>query len=132
MTARAPARSLAGPLGLSALLHAAAVTGLLVLKAPAAPPAPPMYKVELVAAPAGPRAVGVVGADPGTEAPPPPKAAVTETEATVGLRKTRAEARTPRRATPNVTPTPRKATGAPPRAGGGKLLPVCRNRLYAL
>lgn len=73
---------LGAPLGASLLLHAGVVAGLFLLK-PSAPPAmPPMYRVNIVAAPPGPRAAGVVRpretpAPPPEEAAPPPKRAET-------------------------------------------------------
>ncbi|HEY9479305.1 MAG TPA: hypothetical protein VIP79_04420, partial [Gemmatimonadaceae bacterium] len=60
---------LGAPLGASLLLHAGAIAALFFLR-PAAPAAmPPMYRVNIVAAPPGPRAAGVVRP---REAPAPP------------------------------------------------------------
>lgn len=68
-----PTNPLRGPLGLSAALHVAIIAAALLVRESAPPPMPPVYRVELVAAPAGPKAIGAV--DPVKEAPtntPPP------------------------------------------------------------
>src|SRR5262245_33053891 len=58
----------------SVAFHAAVIAGLLLLAAPRHEQAtPPLYRVELIAAPAGPREAGVV--QPPEVTPPPPKAA---------------------------------------------------------
>jgi outer membrane biosynthesis protein TonB len=57
---------LGGWLGLSVILHAVVLTALFLLTARATTSSPPIYRVDIVAAPPGPRAVGVV-----TPAPPP-------------------------------------------------------------
>ena len=68
MAAHAP--RLAGPIGASALLHVGVLSLLLLLttKAPVAPP--PIYKVDIVAAPPGKRAIGIVPPTPAPPAPP--------------------------------------------------------------
>jgi periplasmic protein TonB len=70
---------LGGPLGVSALLHAS-IFAAAIFARPAPPKAlPPVYKVNLIAAPPGPRAIGQVTPEPApapppTPAPPPPRA----------------------------------------------------------
>lgn len=65
-------RSLAMPIGVSALLHVGMIATALMLR-PAPKPTPPlMYKVELVAAPQGPVAVGTVGEAETVPTPEPP------------------------------------------------------------
>jgi len=70
---------LGGPLGVSAVLHASIIAAAIFAR-PAPPKAlPPVYKVSLIAAPPGPRAIGEVTpqpapAPPPTPAPPPPRA----------------------------------------------------------
>ena len=51
-----PSRGMGVPLGASALLHAVVIAVFVVQRGGAPPPMPPTYKVDLVAAPAGPRA----------------------------------------------------------------------------
>ena len=67
-TASRRAPGLGGPLALSVLLHVVVIAGFLFYKTGPARDVPPMYRVDLVAAPAGERAVGVVRE---TEAPTP-------------------------------------------------------------
>ncbi len=121
MIARRAPRSLALPIGLSAILHVAMLSSVFLVRASSAPQLPPMYRVDLVAAPPGLRAAGVIGAAPAPTAPAkaPPRAESKSTGPTAPVKKGRA-VRQPAKATPNVTPksTPQKATSAP-RAGGG-------------
>ena len=116
------------PLGVSLLLHAG-VVALLVALRPGAPPAlPPMYRVNLVAAPPGPRAAGVVTEKPPAPRPVPPKPAPVPTRAATPEKAMPLPTRVPpRRRTPPATPTPPpKSTVkptpnvAPPQAGGGE------------
>ena len=51
MAARRTATSIALPIGVSALLHAALFASVFVLRAAAPKNLPPMYKVDIVAAP---------------------------------------------------------------------------------
>lgn len=128
------------PLVASALLHGAVVAIALLLRGEPAPPMPPTYRVNLVAAPPGPRQIGVVrppdaapAAEPATPAAPkaaPAKAAptpprpVTESPDMAPAPTKKAPAKAPPRATATA-PTPEKAGGKPkpaaalPRAGGG-------------
>jgi protein TonB len=113
--------SLTLPIASSAALHAV-VLGAMVWRASAAAPVlPPLYRVQLVAAPPGPRAAGVV-----TERPAPPTAAKAPNapESTRPLPTRGLAKRAPRpskAATPNVAAksTPQPAAAAP-RAGGGE------------
>ena len=108
----------------SVAFHAAAIVGLVFLTAPRREaPTPPLYRVELLAAPAGPRAAGVV--QPPEVTAPPPKAApipksTPETKLAPKVKpKTVAP---PKAATPVAQPkttTPPKPESAPPTAGGG-------------
>ena len=90
----------------------------------APPPAPPAYSVELVAAPAGPRALGAVTQGPSEAAPAQEPAPVTPPAPDP-------DAMAPRTPTPPRTPPPRTATRppvvpgrtAPPRAGGAVATP---------
>jgi TonB family protein len=79
---------------------------------------PPVYRVQLIAAPAGPRAEGVVSGPPATaaetKAPPAPTKRPTET------RPGRRTERQTKAATPNaVTKAPTKTVA--PKAGGGEV-----------
>ena len=127
MTAvRMAAPSLKLPIVSSAVLHVL-VLGAIVLRSLAPKPVlPPMYRVTLVAAPAGPRAEGVVTTretppEP-TAAPPAPERTKAPPKATPAPPKAapKRAARPPRAATPNVTKSSRPQTSkAPPKAGGG-------------
>jgi periplasmic protein TonB len=109
----------------SALLHSLVVAGFLFGRSHAPVAAPPVYRVTLIAAPAGPRQVGVVRQSPpepaATPTPPTPAplARATPEPARMKAPPTKARpARTPKIATPNASvaaPTPTPA----PRAGGG-------------
>lgn len=119
---RAEGRSrLALPLTFSTLGHAAAVAALIFVH-PAPPKAmPPMYRVNIVAAPPGPRAEGIVAppapAPPRPPAPaPPPPRAQTPPKAMPMPTKTPAKTVPPATPTPTPTATPPKA---PPRQAGG-------------
>ncbi len=117
---RAPSASLTFPMVSSAILHVA-VLALVVYRAAAPAKAlPPLYRVELIAAPAGERAAGVVTETPAplvnTKAPP-----ALESKRTVATKAAPKKAPKPTKAvTPNVTSTstPQKSA-APPKAGGG-------------
>jgi hypothetical protein len=63
---------LGGGFAVSVFFHGALVAAFFLLRAGTPPPAPPLYRVELFAAPAGERAVGVVQEKP-VETPPEPK-----------------------------------------------------------
>jgi protein TonB len=117
---------LAAPAGVSLALHAAAVLALLVTaRSEGAPPRPPMYRVDLVAAPPGPRAEGVVTPTPPAATPPVARPAAPPPRpqsATRDMPLPRSEP--PRRAPPApATPTPAPAEPAPAQpaapAGGG-------------
>ena len=113
---------LGGPLGISALLHASILAAAIFVR-PGAPRAlPPVYKVNLVAAPAGERAIGAVTERPAPTPPPtpvtnPPRAETNPRDMAAPT-KTKAP---PKKAA--ATPTP-KTKAAPketplPKAGGG-------------
>jgi outer membrane biosynthesis protein TonB len=112
-----------GPIGISVVLHASLVAAA-VFARPAEPKAlPPVYKVNLVAAPAGERSIGAVTREPPAPTPAPtapPKRAEVKPSDMPAPEKKRATARKP---APPATPTPEaKSTPkntAPTRAGGG-------------
>lgn len=114
---------LRGPLGVSVVLHASLVAAA-VFARPARPTAlPPVYKVNLIAAPPGERAIGAVipkAPAPAPTPPAPPKRA--ETKPTDMPAPTKPKP-TPRKPAPPATPTPEAKSSpknAPPtKAGGG-------------
>ncbi len=115
---KAQASSLGRSLGVSALVHGGALATLLIFGARGTQIQAPVYRVELIAAPRGDRAIGVVEPiqTPSAETPkvttPPP------TEVPVVAKERPAPRRTPTRATP--TPAAQsKRTQAAPKAGGG-------------
>ncbi len=116
---RAPRLGL--PVTLSALLHGSLVV-LAVLAAQAGHEAlPPIYHVQLVAAPAGPRAVGVVSETPAPTAPPDatPKRAESFPKTAPPPRKAPATRKAPAKATPVPTTRTARHDDAAPKAGGG-------------
>ncbi|HEU4642872.1 MAG TPA: TonB C-terminal domain-containing protein [Gemmatimonadaceae bacterium] len=116
---------LAGPFGVSLLLHAGLIAALVLLRPPAPPARPPIYRVNIVAAPPGPRAAGVVTPPKATPAPepkaPPPTRAATRERAMPMPDKTppkrRATPATP--VPPTEKPAPKKKAEEQPKAGGG-------------
>ncbi|HJU88118.1 MAG TPA: TonB C-terminal domain-containing protein [Gemmatimonadaceae bacterium] len=108
--ARATA-GLSGPLGLSLLLHLSLVATLLVFRGTGPVARPPMYRVDLVAAPAGTRQEGIVPPrpQPPTPAPetptPPPRAQTNPRDMPM-----------PAKATPPTRQPPAPATPVEPRA----------------
>jgi protein TonB len=118
IAARQP-RSLTMPIACSALLHLAVLLPLLLLRTTEPVFLPPMYKVDLLSAPPGPRAAGVVSEAP---APPVPASAPPKAAAKAAPIKALPKARPSKvavQATPNVTKkAPAKAADAPRAAGG--------------
>jgi protein TonB len=120
ITARQP-RSLTMPIACSALLHLAVLLPLLLVRTAAPVFMPPMYRVDLLAAPPGPRAAGIV-----SEAPAPPLPATAPPKAAAKAAPVRALPRTkpPKpavKATPNANKqAPAKAADAPKAAGGAE------------
>jgi protein TonB len=116
---RGEAPSLGKSLWLSGILHSAAVASLVLLGARAASVQAPVYRVELIAAPRGERAIGVVDAAPSAETSIPKVTTPPAAERPVPATERPAPRRTPTRATPTPdarrTPTPQTA----PKAGGG-------------
>lgn len=116
------------PLGVSLVLHAGAAALLIVLRPSAPPPLPPMYRVNLIAAPPGPRAAGVVTEKPPEPKPEPPKPApIPPRAATPPKAMPLPTKHPPRRHTVPATPTPPPKTAVkpkpqetPPQAGGGE------------
>ena len=114
---------LGGPFGVSVLLHASLVAAAFFTRPGPTKALPPVYKVNLVAAPAGDRAIGEVTRAP---APPPtPTPAAPPKRAEVNPRDMPAPTKpkaTPKRPAP-ATPTPQPKSvpkDVPPtRAGGG-------------
>jgi protein TonB len=121
IAARRAPRSLAGPIGASAVLHAAIILPLLLLHQASGVSMPPMYKVQLIAAPPGERAVGVVTDAPAPAVPTkaPPKAAMKETKTVKSLAKMKAPPKPVVRATPRMATKQEAVARNAPKAGGG-------------
>ena len=118
--ARAPRRLLGLPLTISLLVHAALITAFYLARPGPAPPSPPIYRVDLVAAPPGERAPGVVRSDPAptaVEQQPPvrPKTAPRD----MPLPTTTVPTKTPE-ATPLPSDTKTDTKAPAPTAGGGE------------
>ncbi len=110
------------PLGWSALLHGSFVAVAMLVSRGSAPVAmPPVYRVNIVAAPAGPRAIGTVGAEPSASKTPP----VTTPADEPVIRKApidRPAAKVPKPAsTPIESPASAVKKAEGPRAGGGPI-----------
>jgi protein TonB len=120
-TAKQPTK-LAGPIGISAALHLSVVALALIAYRKQAPEVlPPIYKVDIVAAPPGERAIGEVKPEEAPVVTPPAAAPVAPpkpTERAIPLAKA-----VPKKAAPRSTPVPPAAKPVPktaaPRAGGG-------------
>ncbi len=115
-------RGLVGPLGASAALHVLGVFALVASGAGRAMVPAPMYRVDLVAAPAGERRAGVIRPERATPSPPatapPPRAETRPRDMPSPIPEP-----APRRPSPPATPTPptpaRTANVPAPVAGGG-------------
>jgi protein TonB len=119
---------LAAPVALSAAVHALAVTAFVLTGPGPRPPSPPVYRVNLVAAPPGERAIGVVRPShppAETKAPTPPRPVTSTPDAAPAPARARRDP--PRRTPAQATPTPEPPKPAPrtepqtpaPTAGGG-------------
>ena len=126
MRERPPRRGLGLPIAISAVLHVAIAAVFIVAKPASAPARPPVYKVNIVAAPPGPRQIGAVTPTPPETPPPdakaPPRAEVTPAAPVLPPKTaTAAKKRTP---PPPATPTPippktKPQTAPVQQAGGG-------------
>lgn len=113
------------PIATSVGVHAVLVAALFMVQPAPRPPMPPVYRVNLVAAPAGPRAAGVVRPAPPAETPaavvpPPPRPVAQQPDAAPAPR----TVPPPRKPAAQSTPTPPEAASRPPAktqpvAGGG-------------
>ena len=115
-----------GPLAASVVLHLAAAGALIAMRPNAPRATAPLYRVNIVAAPPGERAPGVVAPRPpaptSAPTPPPARAEAPTKEMPAPPTKRPPPAKTP---PPAATPTPTQPTKAPAvtdntqRAGGG-------------
>jgi protein TonB len=116
--------SLRRPIAASAVLHLLAASAFLLARGASSTPAPPIYKVSLIAAPPGPRQIGVVQPTPPAPttpapAPPPPAASRAMPEPSRMRAPSKAKpTKTAKVATPTAATVPTKAAPAPA-AGGG-------------
>ena len=116
---------LAPTLGVSLLLHLAVGVPLFLARPDAAPALPPIYRVDLIAAPAGPRQAGIVPSQPQAQpeapAPTPPRAERQPQEMPAPpTQRPPARTRTPPApATPTPAPTTKRTETAPPQQAGG-------------
>jgi protein TonB len=119
-------RARLGPtLGVSLLLHLAVAVPLILAGPAKAPALPPIYRVDLIAAPPGPRQEGIVApqpvAQPEQPAPTPPRAERQPQEMPAPpTQRPPARTRTPPApATPTPAPTTTPAQTAPAQQAGG-------------
>ncbi len=117
---------LTGPAGVSLALHATLVA-LVVIGFRKGPPEalPPIYKVNIVAAPAGPRAIGVVQPEAAETPPVKAPAVVPPTPATPKASPIPTPKITPAKSPAKATPVEKPAAAVPkmpaPKAGGGPI-----------
>ena len=120
--------SLRAPIAASAVLHLVAASAFLLARGTPSVPVPPTYRVSLIAAPPGPRQVGVVAptapaAETPTVTPPPaPKRAIPDPSRLppAPAKKPAKAVKSPKLATPVVGAPAKPAKAAPaPVAGGG-------------
>jgi periplasmic protein TonB len=122
--ARSDAR-MGRPLAASFALHAALVGVFLLLRPGTPPPSPPIYRVNIVAAAPGPRAIGVVQPPVPTPTPPEPSATPVRPK-TAPIDMPMPSPKTaplpkPSTATPTLPPETKVETKAPaPTAAGGE------------
>ncbi|HJU66836.1 MAG TPA: cell envelope integrity protein TolA [Gemmatimonadaceae bacterium] len=119
-------RTRLGPtLGVSLLLHLAVAVPLVLARPDRAPALPPIYRVDLIAAPPGPRQPGVVTpqptAQPRQPAPTPPRAErePDEMPAPPSQRPPPRTRTPPAPATPTPAPTTKPVETAPAQPAGG-------------
>ena len=106
----------------SVVLHGGLIAAFLMLRPGASPPSPPMYRVHLLAAPPGERAVGVVQPAPQTPPAETPPAPTKTVKPRPTAPTTKPKAPPPQKAaTATAPPKPAETRPAPPAAtaGGG-------------
>jgi protein TonB len=111
----------AASVGASVVLHIALIAAFLTLRPAPSPATPPIYRVNIIAAPPGAPAAGVVtptAAAPDIDKPAPPRP---KSEEVVPVRTKTPPRRVPKLATPNVSETRVKRNEPAPVAGGGEL-----------
>jgi periplasmic protein TonB len=132
MAGRAGGSRTIAPFTLSAILHAAVATLLFnTLKERKPVALPPMYRVEIVAAPPGERAIGEVKSGQAKATPPVTQQSAAQSSAReVPLPRAKSAQKTPARATPSTAPAKAAASDAKavpkpkteaPKAGGGPI-----------
>jgi TonB family protein len=110
---------LSGPIFVSAVLHIAVVGAYVWSGLETTRPMPPIYKVQLIAAPAGERAEGVVTSAPAPETKAAPRPAPESRKSTETKTAKKASKAPVKAATPSVAKAP-PSKAAPPEAGGGE------------
>ncbi len=114
--------SFKAPIAVSLVLHVAAAAAFIVARPSTRAPMAPVYRVTLVAAPPGPRQIGVVQPAPAVPAPPAP---VPLARAAPQVDKMKTPVKTPptrvppKAATPDAASKATPASAAAPTAGGG-------------
>ncbi|MEO8193670.1 MAG: TonB family protein [Gemmatimonadales bacterium] len=117
---------LAGPVGVSVALHLSLVAIVLLgFRKGETEALPPIYRVNIVAAPKGPRAIGTVQPEPPVALPVTPPAVKPPPSKTVKEAVAPTAKVPPKKAPSRATPVEKAATPAPdvpaPRAGGGPI-----------
>ena len=117
---------LTGPMGVSVALHLTIVAlVMLSFRKGETEPLPPIYRVNIVAAPPGPRAIGTVQPEPVTPQPVAPKAVTPPAPTPVKEAAVPTAKVTPQKSASRSTPIEKPAEAVPPapapRAGGGPI-----------
>lgn len=116
--------SLTLPVLASMVLHGALVAAFIAVRGAPPPPMPPIYHVKMIAAPPGPRAIGVVQPQPLAPTPataPPPTRPKTEVAPVPTPTARKRPTKTVKQATPTPPTETRPKTKEPaPTAGGGE------------
>ena len=119
-----PAPRLRGPIVASVLLHGGLIAAIVLLRPPPPPPTPPIYRVQLIAAPAGERAIGAVEnqtatppvVEKSTPTPPPPAKAVPTPKLAAP---TKSKPKAPPKQVTSVPNPDKSKTAVAQKAGGG-------------
>ena len=113
---------LGGSLAAAAVLHVTAAAALFLSRPPRPVALPPIYRVDIVAAPPGPRAAGAVSPRPATTNPAAPVPTRAESKAPAAAAPPTAAPAPARRPPAPATPVPpvkQPPSAEAPRAGGG-------------
>jgi periplasmic protein TonB len=121
LDSRAAKARLGLPVTLAALVHGSLAILAILGGGAGRGSMPPIYRVELIAAPAGERAIGAVNQTPPASATPtaPPKRAESRSKDVIAIKKAPPSRKAPEKATPTPDARSAKAEAPAVKAGGG-------------